>query len=229
REFGVELNFFQTGNTAALMIQVVLSLLVIMLLSGLYPAVFLSRYNTSKVLKGDYSSGTRGMAFRNALIVAQFAVAAFFIFGTVVVSRQLHYMQNRDTGFSGEQVLRIQPYLQNSRDEGFGAIRNTLLQIPGVQSVAKTTAVPGDAYVDTSTMAFKHHGEIYRMTSVKISTDYFEALDIDLVEGRLFNDSYVDQHTQSAVVNEAAAKQLGLQQAGETLITFPYCDSIPVR
>jgi len=229
REFGVELNFFQTGNTAALVAQVALSLLLITGLSGLYPAVFLSRYNTAKVLKGDYSRGTRGLALRNTLIVAQFVVAAFFIFGTVVVSRQLDYMQNRDTGFSGEQVLRIQPYMQKSRDDGFGAVRNTLLQIPGVQSVAKTTAVPGDAYVDTSTVEFKYRGEAFRMTSVKVSTDYFETLGIDLLEGRLFNDSHADQHTRSAIVNETAAMRMGLRQTGEAYISFPYCDSIPIQ
>lgn len=229
REFGVELDFSQTGNTASLVLQFVFSLLVIALLSGLYPAVFLSRYNTSKVLKGDYSRGTRGMALRNALIVAQFVVAAFFIIGTVVVSRQLHYMQNRDTGFSGEQVLRIQPYVQKTRDDGFGAVRNTLLQIPGVQSVAKTTAVPGDIFIDTSTVEFKHQGELFRMTSVKVSTDYFNTLGIDLLEGRLFNEGHADQHTRSAIVNETAAKRLGLQQTGDANITFPYCDSIPVQ
>lgn len=229
KEFSVDLSFFQTGNTASLMLQVVLSLLLVTLLSGLYPAVFLSRYNTASVLKGDYSSGAKGMWLRNVLIVVQFTVAVFFIIGTVVVSRQLHYMQNRYPGFSGEQVLRIQPLLQHSRDEGFDAIRNTLLQIPGVQSVAKTTAVPGDAYVDTATWEFKHHGEIHRLTSVKISADYFQTLDIDLLDGRLLNDSHTDQHTRSALINETAAKQLGLQHAGDAFITFPYCDSIPVQ
>ncbi len=228
-EFGVELDFFHTGNTSVLALQVASSLLLITLLSGLYPAVFLSRYNTAKVLKGDYSRGSKGLVLRNALIVVQFVVAAFFIFGTVVVSRQLHYMQDRDTGFSGEQVLRIQPYMQQSRDNGFGAIRNTLLQIPGVQSVAKTTAVPGDAYVDTSTMNFKHQGEIYRMTSVKVSADYFETLGIDLLKGRLFSDHHADQHTRSAIINETAAKRLGLQHLDGTYISFPNCDSIPVQ
>ncbi|GGG81058.1 ABC transporter permease [Parapedobacter pyrenivorans] len=229
REFGVKLDFLQTGSTISLLWQFLLSLLVITLLSGMYPAIFLSRYNTSKVLKGDYSRGTKGMALRNALIVVQFVVAAFFIFGTVVVSQQLHYMQNQDTGFSGEQVLRIQPYMQKSRDDGFGAIRNTLLQIPGVQSVAKTTTVPGDVFVDTSTVAFKHRGEAYRLTSVKVSADYFNTLGIDLLEGRLFNNGQADQHTRTAIVNETAARRLGLQQTGDAYITFPYCDSIPVQ
>ncbi|WP_353131143.1 ABC transporter permease [Parapedobacter pyrenivorans] len=229
REFGVKLDFLQTGSTISLLWQFLLSLLVVTLLSGMYPAIFLSRYNTSKVLKGDYSRGTKGMALRNALIVVQFVVAAFFIFGTVVVSQQLHYMQNQDTGFSGEQVLRIQPYMQKSRDDGFGAIRNTLLQIPGVQSVAKTTTVPGDVFVDTSTVAFKHRGEAYRLTSVKVSADYFNTLGIDLLEGRLFNNGQADQHTRTAIVNETAARRLGLQQTGDAYITFPYCDSVPVQ
>src|SRR5690606_8463488 len=82
---------------------------------------------------------------------------------------------------------------------------------------------------DTSTIEFKYRGELHRMTSVKVSADYFKTMGIDLLAGRFFNDSHVDQHTRSAIVNETAAKRLGIQQASEAFITFPYCDSIPVQ
>src|SRR5690606_12452356 len=92
-EFGIGLSLFQSANLPSLTLQVVLCLLVIIALSGLYPAVFLSRYNANQVLKGNHPKGTRGAGFRNALIVVQFAVSAFFIIGTLVISRQMEYMQ----------------------------------------------------------------------------------------------------------------------------------------
>lgn len=69
-------------------------------------------------------------------------VSAFFIIATLVISKQMHYMQNKDKGFSDAQVLRIQT-TQKTRDTDFNAVKNTLLSIPGVTNVAKTTKVPG--------------------------------------------------------------------------------------
>src|SRR5690554_5404607 len=227
-EFGLSLSLFQSPDLTSLALQVAICLLIIIVLSGLYPAVFLSRYNANQVLKGNHPKGTRGAGFRNALIVVQFAVSTFFIIGTLVISRQMEYMQTRDKGFTGEQVMRLEA-TQQIRDAQFEAVSQTLLNIPGVQYVSKTTHVPGDSFNDTTTVNFNHAGTGYRMASVKVSTDYFKTLDIDLVEGRMFDHSYTDQHTRNAIVNETAAKKLNLEESLGANITFPYCDSIPVQ
>ncbi len=228
-EFNIKLSFFQSGNALFISAQIALCLLIVIILSGLYPSVFLSYFNTTKVLKGDYSRGTKGIRFRNALIVAQFTVSAFFITGTLVISRQMHFMQTKDKGFSGEQVMRIQAQQQNTRDKNFEVTKSTLLSIPGVHYVSKTTTVPGDAVPDTSTVSFKCSGKEYRMASVKVSTDYFKTLNIALVQGRLFENSYTDQNTRSAIINEAAAREMNLQNQVGAIISFPYCDSVPVE
>ena len=228
REFGIDLSLLRSSHLYSLSLQVAGCLLVIIVLSGLYPAVFLSRYNANQVLKGNIPKGTRGAGFRNALIVVQFAVSAFFIIATIVISQQMEYMQNEDKGFSGEQVMRLEAS-QQIRDAKFETVSNTLLNIPGVEYVSKSTTVPGDIFVDTSTVTFNHAGNSYRMASVKVSTDYFKTLDIDLVEGRMFDHSYTDQHTRNAIVNETAAKKLNLDEPLGATLTFPSCDSIPVQ
>lgn len=227
REFNIQLAFWEANHAMSIAVQAALCLLAVILLSGLYPAIFLSRYNPTHVLKGGFSRGTRGLAFRNMLIVVQFTVSAFFVIGTLVISKQMQYMQTRNKGFSGDQVLRIEADFK-TREDGFETMRNELLRLPGVLSVSKTTAVPGDAHVDTSTLAFKHAGQVVRMSSVKVSTDYFKTLGIDLIQGRPFNGSYADQHARSIVVNETAARKLGLENPIGALVTFPYCDSIPI-
>jgi len=145
-----------------------------------------------------------------------------------VIRNQMHFMQTRDKGFSGEQVMRLQA-TQKARDNDFKTTRNLLLGIPGVQYVSKTTSVPGDGYLDTMTIAFKNAGKEYRMSSAKVSTDYFKTLDIDLVQGRLFNDSYTDQNTRSAVINEAAARKMNLKNPIGSFISFFRCDSVQVQ
>lgn len=226
--FSMHLGFLQYGNVLLLIIQISLCLAAVIIIAGLYPALFLSSYNITKVLKGDYSTGVKGKAFRNVLIVVQFAVSAFFIIGTLIISRQINYMQTKDKGFSGEQVMRLEA-MQKTREADFETVRSILLTIPGVQYVSKTTTVPGDNVSDTSTIPYKYNGKEYRMASVKVSADYFKTLNIGLIQGRLFNSSYADQHTRTAVINEAAARKLNLQNADGAIITFPSCDTVPIQ
>ncbi len=228
RSFNISLSFWQQDNAASLIAQIALCLLLVTLLSGLYPSLFLSRFNPVKVLKGDFSTGNKARLFRNSLIVIQFMVSAFFIIATLVISSQMRYMQNKDKGFSDTQVLRIQT-TQKTRDTDFDAVRNTLLSIPGVANVAKTTTVPGDKGLDTSTFSFKSAGKEYRMASVKISLDYFKTLQVDLVQGRLFTNNYSDQNTRTAIINETAAKKMNDPDPIGKTITFPYCDSVPLQ
>lgn len=228
REFDINLSFFASGNTASIVLQIAICILTVILLSGLYPSVFLSYFNTANVLKGNYSRGIKGRRFRNALIVVQFTVSAFFIIAMLVIKKQMLFMQTKDKGFSGEQVMRINA-TQKTRDTDFDVMKNTLLSIPGVQFVSKTTTVPGDPVTDTSTIAFTHAGREYRMNSIKVSTDYFKTLNIILKKGRLFDERYSDQNTRIAVINEAAAKKLNLQDPLGARLTFPFCDSVPVE
>ncbi|MBD0332808.1 MAG: ABC transporter permease, partial [Chitinophagaceae bacterium] len=227
-KFGVALSLFNSSNIVSVFMQIALCILAVILLSGLYPAIFLSRYNITKVLKGNYSTGKKGIAFRNALIVVQFTVSAFFIISTMVISNQMHYMQTKDKGFSGEEVMRLEA-TQKVRDENFEVTRNTLLSIPGVQYVSKTTTVPGDASVDTSTVTYKCNGKEHRMRSVKVSDDFFKTLNIALLKGRLFDGRFSDENTRTAVINETAAKRLNLANPVGATITFPYCDTVPVQ
>lgn len=226
--FGITLSFLHQDNALSLAGQIALCLLLIILLSGLYPSLFLSRFTAAKVLKGDYSGGKRNKLFRNSLIVVQFMVSAFFITATLVISSQMRYMQKKDKGFSDAQVLRIQT-TQKTREKDFETARNILLSIPGVSYVAKTTKVPGDPELDTATYNFKYAGKEYRLASVKVSTDYFKTLQIGLVKGRLFTDEYADQHTRTAVINEMAAAKLNLPDPIGQIITFPWCDTVPIR
>jgi len=226
--FNINLSFFQSGRIMSLSLQIVLCLLGVIILSGLYPSFFLARYNITKVLKGDYTRGTKGTAFRNSLIVVQFVVAAFFIMSTLVIRNQMHFMQTKDKGFAADQVMRLETP-QKVRDKNFDLTRSVLLNIPGVQYVSKTTTVPGDAISDTSTITFKCSEKEYRMVSVKVSDDYFKTLSIGLTGGRLFDSRYADQNTRTAVINESAAKKLNIENPIGATISFPYCDSVAVQ
>ncbi|HVM89960.1 MAG TPA: ABC transporter permease [Puia sp.] len=231
KQFNIDMSLFHSSGALSIAWQITLCLLLVIILSGLYPSVFLSNYNINKVLKGDYSRGTKGRSLRNALIVVQFVVSAFFVIATIVISSQMHYMQSKDKGFSGEQVMRIQA-MQKTRDNDFDVVKNQLLSIPGVEYVSKSTSVPGDGIrsrFDTSSNEFTYNGKPCRLVSVKVSTDYFRTMNIPLLSGRMFNDESSDQNTRSAVINETAAKRLNMTSPLGTNIFFGDCDSVPVQ
>jgi putative ABC transport system permease protein len=120
---------------------------------------------------------------------------------------------------------------QKTREDGFATMRNTLLSISGVSSVAKSTKTPwgNEALLDTSTIGFKVEGKEHRMASIKISTDYFKTLQIPIVKGRFFNEEINDQNTRTAIINETAAKNLNMDDPIGKNITFPFCDSVPMQ
>lgn len=224
--FNVPLTFFSSSNVISICLQIAGSLAIIVLISGLYPALFLSKFQTADVLKGKFSGGNKGVFFRNSLLVVQLTLSALFITGIIVINRQMNFMQHKDLGFNPSQVLRITA-TQKNREEKFPLVQSTLLSIPGVQYVSKSTSVPGDEYLDTSTNEFKYKDGKYRFNNVKVGTDYFKVMNIQLVEGRYFDKAHPEDQDNTAIINESAFKQLHTTSVAGQPIIFPYCDTIP--
>ncbi|TVZ25838.1 putative ABC transport system permease protein [Gillisia sp. Hel_I_86] len=223
--FGLELSLSSNFEFLA---QIGLCLGAIILISGLFPSILLSRFNLLKILNGGTSKGNKGLVLRNVLVVFQFIVTSFFIIAIIVINKQLNYIQSKDKGFSEEQLVRIESS-QNTRDTNFETVRDQLLEIPGVEAVAKTTNVPGDKYADSSTVNFSFKNEEFKMNSVKISADYFATLETTIMKGRDFQNTGPDQHTTTAIINETAAAKLSSENLlGENLF-FPGCEEKPMQ
>lgn len=226
QSFGLSLSFFGGGNALSIFLQIAGCLLLIILVSGLYPAFFLSGFQTADVLKGKYTKGTKGVLFRNSLLVVQLTLSALFITGILVINRQMDFMQSKDLGFNASQVVRIEA-IQKTRDKNFAQVRDALLSIPGIEYVSKSTSVPGSQFLDTSTNEFKYEGKKIRLNNIKISPDYFKTLGIKLAQGRYFDYSHPEDLDNTAIINEAALKAMGTVDPVGRQIRYPYCDTLP--
>lgn len=226
-QFNIRLSFFQPG-AGSFYLQIGLCLLLTILIAGAYPALLLSGFKPVKVLKGDISQGKKGFSFRNVLTLFQFVLSGFFIICSLIIYQQIDFMQKKDKGFDSQQVMRIQT-TQPTREQNFDQVRQKLLSLPGVIEVAKTTTVPGDASVDTTLREFKWKDGSVKLNEVKVSTEYFSLINTVLVQGRWFDRRYADQHTRSAIINESAAKSMGIADPVGEIIRFPYCDTVPVE
>jgi putative ABC transport system permease protein len=193
-------------------ILVMLSLcLLVGILAGIYPSFFLSSFNTIRVLKSSLSSGgSRKNALRSSLVVFQFFVSTALIIATIIVYKQLHFMQNKKLGYNKEQVL----FLPDARLLGNNqaAFEQQLLQDSRVASASISRYVPGGIFLDGTEIYPKDengngteiHGNIYH-----VDYDYAKTLGLHIVQGRNFSRDFPTDSSSGVVINEAAVRELG--------------------
>lgn len=184
--------------------------LVIALAAGSYPAVYLSGFLSTEVLKGSLKSGTQGMGLRRTLVVIQFTMSIFLLVSTAVIYDQLEYIQNMRLGFNKEHVMVI-PITGQAQRESIRLLRQRVVQMPGVVGMATTDGVPGDQ--SPRIMAVRSDEmspEDNLIVSVFSSDDRFlEVMEIGLAAGRNFPAEWGRDSIVVILLNETAARKLG--------------------
>ncbi|HEX5026950.1 MAG TPA: FtsX-like permease family protein, partial [Agriterribacter sp.] len=179
------------------------------IVSGLYPAAYLSAFKPISVLKGKLLNSFSAVTIRKGLVVFQFTISICLVLGAIVIERQLHYLNNRDLGFEKNQQI-ILPMQNENAINNYAALKNELLKNPEIKSVTSGSTYPGIANVED--MLFYAEGKtINDVIDVHLATidhDYFETLGITILEGRGFSKAFTDD-SSSIVLNEAAVKELG--------------------
>lgn len=184
-------------------------------ISGLYPAVLVSGVKPTNVLKGQLTTRLSGLWARRGLTVFQFVASILLIAGTFAVYQQVSFMQSQELGFSGEQVLVINGPRVGDKDyaSAFNPMRETLKQLPEVQSFTATTTIPAREY--TATLSGVRQSGVSKdnnlmLNFVLVDHDFIPAYDIELLTGRNFQANRDTSH-RSVILNEKAVRQLGFQ------------------
>ncbi len=180
-------------------------------LAGIYPALVLSAFNPTTVLKGLVTRGVKGAKLRKGLIVAQFGISVFLLIVMGSVYKQINYMRSRDLGFDREQVVVVG--LSGSVKDHFDAFRSNLLNNSNIQNVALGT-LPGR--VGTSrgyNWPGKEEKDSRSFYTMFVDPHMLETLGIELVAGRNFSDAIPTDATNAYLLNETAVRELGWQEA----------------
>jgi putative ABC transport system permease protein len=182
--------------------------LIIGLIAGAYPSLYLSKIKPSSILKGTASVGRRSQ-FRDVLIALQFAISMALISGSVIIFNQLNYLSDHSLGYNQHGVLVIP--LKSDDFRGFDAMRNELSKISGVTDVSATTNIPGGSFNQFGIWASNAPMDVIDAAQCYVDADFFKTMDIKLKEGRFFRQGSIADTARTFVINESAARQLNLE------------------
>ncbi len=194
---------------------------VVGLLSGIYPAVFMSRFRPVEGFKGEFLDRGRTGLFRNIMVIAQFTISVAIIVGTFIVSQQVRYMLDMDLGYDKEQLMvmkRIYPL-----DYSIQTFCREIEKIPGVAGAANSTTYLG---FNNSTETYQIEGrkasENFLFGTNYVDAEFMRTYDFHLVkDGGRFFDSRFPEDTSAVLINEASVKEYGIKDPFNTYILEP--------
>lgn len=210
-----------TGKSLSLMLlvspEVMLGLFVLLavtsLAAGFYPAFVISSFKPANILKGWTNGSRRGSKLRKSLVIFQFALSAVLLICTAAVYKQIHFIKNKNLGWSKDQLLAIP--LRGDNYKNLDALRNELISGPLIRGVSASRYTP--LYVGSNSSKVDWDGKNpegrYNFAVNSVGYDFFSTLQIEMLEGRVFSRDITTDAETAFIINEEARKQMGVDSA----------------
>lgn len=182
--------------------------MIVTLVSGLIPAMYLSNFKAIETLKGNFARSKHGVWLRNGILTLQLIISSFFIIGGIIVNQQVKYMMDKDLGYSGKQIMMISFNEDNSKSWlKYERLKTEMKNIQGVEDISYGEAVPGSNRSSSSNMDFMdksiqgQHGSM--------DYNYLKFLNVKLKTGRWLDPNLSSDTINNVLVNEAFVRKFG--------------------
>jgi len=192
---------------------------IVGILSGSYPAFYLSAFRPVRVLRGIRKKEGRGFSFRALLVVTQFAISIILIVCVGIVSNQLNFMRNQRLGFDKENVVVLpsSPYIVSHLE----SVKQQLLKQENIISVSAAKRVPSGRLLDSSG-ARVISGETeepvsFRIAQLRVDHDYVPTFGMELAAGRNFSRRMSTDSMRAFILNETAVSRIGWESPEEAV------------
>ena len=183
--------------------------LVVGILAGSYPSIFLARFKPAAVLKGGFTTRLQA-GFTRPLVVLQFGMSAFLIVSSVIMYRQMKFISMKDLGYNQHAVLVVpmQTGWNPQAERAYGQLRNELVQWPEVDNMAGASISFNDGY---NIYGFKVNDVNHSAFVYAVDQNYIPTLDVKLLSGRNFDPAIVSD-SNAVVINEALLNDMGWKE-----------------
>ncbi|MBD3275175.1 MAG: FtsX-like permease family protein [Candidatus Marinimicrobia bacterium] len=172
--------------------------------SGIYPALILSRFNPTQVIKSNSSPESIGNAIRNILIIGQFTIALVLIVATLTMRHQLQYIQQKRLGFDKEYIITLP--IKGDLVEKYYSFQHELNQVAGVEHLSIAIGPPNNGM--TSTVQIDE--QTFLVQELTVSAEYVQTMGLEIIQGRDFS-SEIASDSSGLIINETAAQIFNLE------------------
>jgi putative ABC transport system permease protein len=187
-------------------------MILVGILGGTYPAIYLSRFSPADVMKGVTQSGSSRGIFRKVLTVIQFTISAVMIACTLVVINQLNYLQNKDQGWDMEGVVTLL-LPDNEPLSQMRLLKEKILENPQIKHVGLTNSPIGEGSSKVIfNMETSNGMEPRGINFVVVDHDFVETMGIEILKGRDFSMDFIGDTLSGVLVNETLAQRLNWEE-----------------
>ena len=189
------------------------------LAAGLYPALYLSSFSPTVILKGERSRGKSRTALRRVLVVFQFAISIALIFCVTVIARQVRFVRNADLGFAPQNIVLFPA--DGKIVEHWEDVRGSLLSEGGIVAATLSKRAPSGRLLDSPGFAATVYGkkvqDTFSMPHNRVEHDFFKTYGMRFVAGRDFSRQIATDSAEAFILNETAVRQLGFRSAADAI------------
>lgn len=192
--------------------------ILVAFLSGSYPALFLSSFKPTEVLKGSNSNGKSGSLFRKSLVTFQFTLSVILLIGTAVIFLQLQYIQEKDLGFDKENVLLL-PTKQNLISWEFDTFKEQALNYSQIESVAGLGKIPGTEDQEFYRYVPAGTGDSEDATNLvlHVTHDFVQTFKLEVIAGRTFSRDFPADFENSVLINRTMLREMDASTPEEAI------------